>query len=481
MSVAGGSRKLKVGLGGLLGLGLLLLVPDCEPEPPVSPGSDPFVWGQDDVWSSLEQGFLDARARDCPEDLGTRREGLTEIASRLHDAAPDDPRWAELETGFFELASATGGCPEQLDALLELRRVTRIAIKDASRGWEKNRAARERLYRTLYGSRTAVEELILQLPADRAPALSRGREVPSTTPSIEIEGVRVHSGDLLLSRGGAPTSAFISRGNDFPGNFSHVALVHVSENGEASVIEAHIEKGVAIATPERYFADKKLRILVLRLPPEHPALAADPSLPHLAASAALDRARAEHIPYDFAMDFLDDEKQFCSEVASAAYRDQDVVLWDTLSTFSSPGLAAWMTGFGVRNLETQAPSDLEYDPQLQVVAEWHDPETLFRDHVDNAVIDAMIERAEQGARLEHAWYLLPAARLAKAYSVGLNLVGKEGPVPEGMTATIALRATWLENRHREAAERVIAAAEEFEASKGYRPPYWELVRMAREG
>lgn len=478
--MAGGARKLKIGLVGLVGAALLLLVPDCEPEPPESPGSDPFIWGQDDVWASLERGFVDARERGCPDDLAARREAVTATVAQLGTAAVDDPRWQQLETDFFALAVATGGCPNELDGLLELRRLIRIAIKDASQNWGKNRATRDRLYRTLYGSRTAVEELLLQLPVEQAPALSMGRDVPSSTPSVEIEGVRVHSGDLLLSRGGAPTSAFISRGNDFPGNFSHVALVHVSDSGKASVIEAHIEKGVAIATPERYFADKKLRILVLRLHPEHPALVADPMLPHVAASAALERSKSEHIPYDFAMDFLDDEKQFCSEVASAAYRDHDVVLWDTLSTFSSPGLAAWMTGFGVRNLETQAPSDLEYDPQLQIVAEWHDPETLFRDHVDNAVIDAMIERAEQGAELEHDWYLLPAARLAKAYSVVLNMLGREGPVPEGMTATIALRATWLETRHRELAEKVIAAAKEFEVSEGYRPPYWELVRLARE-
>ena len=33
----------------------------------------------------------------------------------------------------------------------------------------------------------------------------------------------------MPSAGGAATSALIARGNDFPGNFSHIALVHVDE------------------------------------------------------------------------------------------------------------------------------------------------------------------------------------------------------------------------------------------------------------
>lgn len=456
-------------------------VPECPNSVPDRPSAESFAWGQDEAWKALEEGFVRSRAAGCSPQLETRRQEIRELADSMGDAGPEHNGWTLLETQFFHLAADSGGCPEQLGELIELRRHIRIAAKNASQRWEKSRPARDRLYRLLYGTRTAIEELLLQAPHTEAPALSLGREVESSTPSIDIEGVQIHSGDILLSRGGAPTSAFIARGNDYPGNFSHVALVHVDENaGAASVIEAHIERGVVIATAEQYFADKKLRILVLRLRADHPHVRAVPMAPHLAAQAALARVESGHIPYDFAMDFNDDEEQFCSEVASAAYRDEGVILWDTLSTFSTPGLARWMAALGVENLETQAPSDLEYDPQLQVVAEWHDPATLFDDHVDNAVIDAMIEQAEAGASLAHAWHLLPVARLAKAYSVALNLAGNEGPIPEGMSATVALRATWLEDRHKAIKQQVLEAAERFESDHGYAPPYWELVALARE-
>ncbi len=61
------------------------------------------------------------------------------------------------------------------------------------------------------------------------------------------------------------------------------------------------------------------------------------------------------------------------------------------------------------------------EKKLRVVAEWRDPETLWQDHVDNASIDAMLENAEQGEHLPYAWYKLPPARIAKAYSAVLNV------------------------------------------------------------
>jgi len=341
------------------------------------------------------------------------------------------------------------------------------------------RPARERLYRALYGSRTAVEEVIVHHPA-QAPALVSGVDEPSATPSVMVQGVRIHSGDMLVSRGGYPTSALIARGNDFPGNFSHVALVHVdSASGAASVIEAHIERGVAITTAEGYLADKKLRILVLRPRADLPALTADPLLPHRAAERMLARARTEHVPYDFTMDYTDASRLFCSEVASTVYRDEGVTLWTGLSTISAPGLRRWLASFGVRHFETQEPSDLEYDPQLVVVAEWRDPVSLQLDRVGNAVIDAMLEGAEAGDGLGYPWYQLPAVRILKGWSLLLERLGRIGPVPEGMSAKAALRNRAFGERQRRIAAEVHDRIAVLERDQGYPLTYRLILELAR--
>ena len=310
--------------------------------------------------------------------------------------------------------------------------------------------------------------------------LSAGTDEPSQTPFVTVRGVKLHSGDILVSRGGAPTSALIARGNDFPGNFSHIALLYVDPSThEPRLIESHIERGVVVSSVEEYIKDKKLRIMVVRPRADLPQIKKDPMLPHKAAEFALRNATERHIPYDFEMDYKDHSKLFCSEVASAAYEKYEMNLWMGISHISSPGLRKWLSAFGVTHFETQEPSDLEYDPQLVVVAEWRDPETLRKDHMDNAVTEVMLEGAERGDELTYPLYLLPVARVMKACSAVLNLFGKVGPVPDGMSATAGIRTTYYMKRHDAIFERLALKAQEFKTKNGYEPPYWEMVKLAR--
>jgi hypothetical protein len=470
---------------------LLLSIPSRTPTPPQverSPMASPFLWNQDARWDSLEARYAAARSGGCSAvrytlDTSLRRFGLLLARIETKHLEPIAPEFSRLEERFFSLAPLVGACPQAVSSYLSLSSAMRAVLKRQSERWDMNeRTARETLYRLLYGGRSAVEEVILQTPRNQQPpALLPGTDEPSATPSASLLGVRIHSGDILVSRGGAPTSALIARGNDFPGNFSHIALAYVdSASGRLSIIESHIERGVAVSSADDYLRDTKLRVMVLRLRSDLPAIRHDPLLPHRAAHAMLQRALARHVPYDFSMDFDDTTKLFCSEVAGSAYRAFGVHLWMGMSHLSSPGLRRWLAAFGVRHFETQEPSDLEYDPQLRVVAEWRDPETLRKDHIDNAVTEAMLEGAERGDRLGYRWYMLPVARIVKAYSAVLNLFGAIGPIPEGMSAASALKHESYATRHEAAAAALRMYSEQFRRDEGFEPPYWELVRMARK-
>jgi hypothetical protein len=142
-------------------------------------------------------------------------------------------------------------------------------------------------------------------------------------------------------------------------------------------------------------------------------------------------------------------------------------------------LRQWLADFGVEHFETQEPSDLEYDSQLRVVAEWRDTETLRKDHLDNAATEVMLEGAERGDRLVARWYMLPIARIAKAYSVALNWFGGVGPVPEGMSARSALKHDSYTSRHAVIRSKMTVGVERFQKELGFMPPYWELLRIAR--
>ena len=474
------------GLLALVALYLALLIPDSPPPPPQGAGQQAFRWNRDAFWSELETKFREARELKPPERLARWEVAFEKVHHALNRVAetnlpPDVPEFDTLERAFFELAPVAAVYPERLSNLQVVAGRIRHLIKWQSERWPNSATARQRLYRLLYGSRAAVEEVLLQAP-QTTNALEQAHSFDHhRTPSADLLGVKIHSGDILVSRGGAATSALIARGNDYPGNFSHIALVQVDEQTrKVFVIESHIESGVGVRPIDQYLAETKLRIMVLRLRGDLPALVADPLLPHRAASLALSNSLARHIPYDFAMEHTDPSEQFCSEVATAAYQPLGVTLWMNLSQISTPGLTSWLGALGVRNFESQQPSDLEYDPQLRVVAEWRDPETLFKDHVDNAVIDVMLEGAEAGRKLDYNSWMLPVARLAKAWSGLLNCFGKVGPIPEGMSATVALRADHLTAVHATLKATVLKQSEQFEAERGYAPPYWELVRMARD-
>jgi len=479
-------KKFKIAALAVTVIYLILLIPESQSDKIEVARHTQFVWNKDSLWQSLEIAFTDAIKNGCnntKDHIGEKLIDFSNILKFIEDENlnPKDKLLDSLLSIVFQTAPLIGACPDSAERYLKLNSKLRRIIKEKSINWNPNELiVRNALYKLIYGSRAAVEEIILQSDSKRIPNLTFENDESSNTPYTTFLGVKIHSGDILLSRGGAPTSALISRGSDYPGNFSHVALVYVDPKTKvASIIEAHIEVGVAIASLEEYMNDKKLRVMILRLRSDLPKMIDDPMLPHKAADASLKRALSEHISYDFEMDYKNQNKLFCSEVASSEYKNLGVDLWMGKSTISSIGTARILAGFGVKNFETQEPSDLEYDPQLSVIAEWRDLETLYKDHMDNAVVDAILEWSEKGNEIPTDWFKLPIVKVFKLYSSILNQFNIAGPIPEGMTSSSALRHEAFKNLHSEIKKIVQAKAINFRNTNNYNPPYWRLLDFAR--
>ncbi|MGB5402621.1 MAG: YiiX/YebB-like N1pC/P60 family cysteine hydrolase [Robiginitalea sp.] len=472
----------------LAGVYCLLLIPLPQKDGALQkPSQAPFVWDQDALWEQLEASFLSGKAMPAAtlDSLVNHMAMETDSLLLAHAdkrISPEDGFYPRIETRFFQIAPLIAAQHNRSDWHIRFYNSVRKKLKEDAMYWDMNSdAARNMSYRVLYGMRAAVEEVLLQSTNEQFVSTMYVSDEASATPAAKIMGIPIHSGDMLVSRGGAEVSAFISRGNDFPGNFSHVALVYISEDtNEPYFVEAHIEKGVAIASREAYLKDKKLRFMVMRPRAHLQALKADPMLPHKAALYMYEEAQERHIPYDFKMDYYDPSAMFCSEVGSYAYKQFGVGLWEFTSTISSPGIIDWLHNFGVEHFVTQMPSDLEYDPSLSVVAEWRDKETLFQDHLDNAVMDALIGRANAGEKLTYNRWLLPVARVIKAYSFLLTSLGKEGIIPEGMSPVTALKNNDFVERFQQVKARTELKIAAFENEQSYVPPYWQLVRFAEE-
>lgn len=466
----------------------LLLIPFPQNQVEIQkPSQDPFIWGQDKLWDQLEISFKNAKEMSS-EELDSIVTFMTIETDSIFNEnegkilKPEDPFYASIEKRFFNIAPLIAAQKVKSDWYVGFYNQVRKKMKYDSRSWDMdNELTRNLTYRILYGMRATVEEILLQSSDDQFISTTFVSEEPSVTPSVDVLGIKVHSGDLLVSRGGAEVSAFISRGNDFPGNFSHVAIIHIDkETNKPYFVEAHIEKGVALASLDEYLNDKKLRFMVMRPRADLPEMIKNPMVPYEASLYIFNESQARHIPYDFKMDYYDSSAMFCSEVGSYAYKHFGIQLWEFESTISSNGIINWLNDFGVENFVTQMPSDLEYDPMLSVVAEWRDKEILFQDHLDNAVMDALISRANEGENLDYNIWLLPIARTIKAYSFFLNIFGKEGVIPEGMDAQTALKNNDFVDRFNKLKPITESKINSFKEENNYLPPYWQMVRMAEE-
>ncbi len=479
-------RSPVTGLSLALAIVALALVRPARPAPFADVGpSTAFRWDAAGLFAALEDGFLRARqtpfevAREQADALDRRALPLLEGIGQSEGVPLDDlTLLAEQQFAYALIGAAHPSLLPRAEGFVLRARVT---VMRAAAGWPALRETHEALYRVLFGGRMAIEEALVQAGSDALPALVQIEEIASATPFIDVEGVRVHSGDILLSRGGAPTSALIARGGDFANTFSHAALVHVdADTGVGTVIESLIETGSMLSTVEAYLESKARRILVLRIRPDHPALATDSLLPHRAASLMLERLQADPVPYDFSMQWADAAAMFCSEVVYHAFGQQGLELWSIRSAMSAPGLVRWLGAMGVREFRTIVPSDLEYDAQLRAVAEWRDVGALMDYRLDNAITDALLEQADRGLELGYSWFALPAARLVKGLSVGQALLGMQPTIPVGMPADAALRIAALVTVVSPMLKQALAEREaRFLEENGYRAPYWTLVDIAR--
>lgn len=204
------------------------------------------------------------------------------------------------------------------------------------------------------------------------------------------------SGDLLVSRGNAATSALISRLGDFDGQFSHLALVHVDNTGQAWVLEEHIEIGSTVRKFEEYAADHNFRVVVFRQ--------SDATLAAAAAQAMFTSLSAANVPYDFGMVMDDERELFCSEVAYAGYKhaSNSSFLLGRYPTTFSPKNTTLLDALAVQARSMFAPSDMELDTRFEILAEWKDISRVMDNQLKDATLTMYLRWME-----DHGYTLDP--------------------------------------------------------------------------
>lgn len=208
----------------------------------------------------------------------------------------------------------------------------------------------------------------------------------------------LESGDIIISRGSAFSSAAIARIGINDSQFSHMSFVYRDENNKLQTIEAHIEIGSIASEFQNHLDQKNTRAVVYRYK--------DQKLAHKAAKHMFNKVKnfsksnKANINYDFGMDYKSNTELFCSEVVYDGFQYASVgeVNIPFYKTQFDVSLIKFLNQIGVRvnkssilSFDTFSPGDIEYDKRFDLVAEWRNPDKVVSTRVRDAVLTKMFD------------------------------------------------------------------------------------------
>ena len=403
---------------------------------------------------------------------------------KVHSLTPESCA-TELKTLYHELYDFKPSSFENLESLKTSSRSknplyvffrTRLALHDKFRDWSWNKKfgsdsvqgykqARDCakmvkvMNRTLRGfeeywglyslesSSSAVVEETFQGPSPYRvlrPKYRQGYSFPSK--GDEFAPGSLKTGDMLLTRGTAFSSAAISRIGDIDNQFSHLALVWIDKEGiyehfnkvtgvthpakknQVFLLESLLEGGVQVSIMKEWAEHQFGRMVHFRYvgdgsqSDEQLQVIRDKAAELLFVNAKIPHGQLGHINYNYSMEMdsigatMEDTTLFCSQAISYAYKKSCEALAGSGSICPTPFYTpvdrifpfpmvyselpvqsnALAQMLGLTGREVFAPADVEIDPQVEVVAEWRNYGLIEDRRIHDMSLTKLFQWIERG-------------------------------------------------------------------------------------
>ncbi|MEK7357703.1 MAG: YiiX/YebB-like N1pC/P60 family cysteine hydrolase, partial [Bdellovibrionota bacterium] len=287
--------------------------------------------------------------------------------------------------------------PLLIQLLFETRLLVRQRIWDLNKKGEASRECTNSARGILRASRF-VEDTLGQLSLDfpkndpkKMPPVLKG-ETPWLVTNPKFGKLELKTGDVLISRGNAFTSAAIARIAEADAQFSHAALIYVDEKtGDVETMEAHIEIGSIVAPLEKYLKDGKTRSVLFRH--RDARLAAKAAKLLRQEILNYNNAHKDNYPYDFKMDETNAKEIFCSELIRRGFElaSNGQQILPTITSLVNPRNPKFIQRLGIMPGETMLPGDMELDERFDLVAEWRDYTRMNDSHIHDAILMTMYD------------------------------------------------------------------------------------------
>lgn len=217
----------------------------------------------------------------------------------------------------------------------------------------------------------------------------------------DLNGIKLCQGDILASKGSSGSSSFIARIADFPGNFSHSTIPLINEKNEILLMEADIDDGVKLRMPAKDYVDsRKVKLFVYRSKNPQTVKSANLATQRMyqkmkAKTGKADILKVASFDYDFTMNADDASKMFCSEIAYQTYAYNSVTAQDNpypkkyWSKVTDSVRRDFLAKFLNSALTFPAPSDIEFNPNFEIVAMQFDTSKFSSDRIMVGLIDTL--------------------------------------------------------------------------------------------
>ena len=180
------------------------------------------------------------------------------------------------------------------------------------------------------------------------------------------------NGDVMVTKGVSFVSSTISEIATPRSLFSHIVFIHVDKiTKEVTTIESYVGKGVNIYPIEDALKNENARILVLRSKnSEMASSAADYMFNKVLELKKMNKI----IPYDYLLDFNDNTKLSCEEVAFDSFKFASggkVIIPEDMSTVLMKD-TSFLKRIGIRKGAMMVPADMETDSRFDIALDWTD-------------------------------------------------------------------------------------------------------------
>ncbi len=197
------------------------------------------------------------------------------------------------------------------------------------------------------------------------------------------------NGDIMITKGVSFVSSTISEIAKPRSLFSHIVFVHVDQKtNEVTTMESYVGKGVGIYPIDDALRNENARILVLR---PKDAVLASKAADYMYNKIIELKKKKKFIPYDYTLDFEDNTKLSCEEVAFDSFKqvsEGKFIIPEMMSNITMDD-ESFLKRIGIKKGQMMVPADMETDTRFDIVLDWTDYRLMRDSWRKDAVLGEM--------------------------------------------------------------------------------------------